>query len=371
MIADLGTRKGAKLEKVLENSVWINGLEWMRKDRSEFPVSTVSEIKLNKNETGEYNSEIIKNEYAELDFVTSVYSDIAICNFSKCEDMRKELENRYIFCNYIIDPNKFRLRKVVNILALVLLFIKNLKPRVAKRYKQINIANSETSDSIRTCDNKQVNVRYLVTEGKKHKVGDVEIQCKQGQVVMLHDEDKQESLNYFYRKSSLEIKQFLPKKDYSEIAEEKNGILFYNGRILPTQAFGAENIGRKCLSDVMLDLTTTSFQVPLVDYRSPFAFSLVNEVHWYDDDAKHADVETVLRYCQKTAHIIGGRELVKRFRKGCVRCRILAKRTLEVAMGPIKQCNLNIAPAFYMSQVDICGPLDSYSHHNRRATVKI
>ena len=59
-------------------------------DRSQFPIS-VSEIKLNKNETGEYNSEIIKNEYVELNLVTSVYSDIAICNLSKCEDMRKEL----------------------------------------------------------------------------------------------------------------------------------------------------------------------------------------------------------------------------------------------------------------------------------------
>eukprot|EP00111_Clytia_hemisphaerica_P012105 TCONS_00035553-protein len=30
-----------------------------------------------------------------------------------------------------------------------------------------------------------------------------------------------------------------------------------------------------------------------------------------------------------------------------------------------------IAPIFYVSQVDLCGPFESYSYHNKRATVKI
>ena len=37
----------------------------------------------------------------------------------------------------------------------------------------------------------------------------------------------------------------------------------------------------------------------------------------------------------------------------CVRCKILEKKVLDVCMGPVKQCNLNIAPAFYMSQVEV------------------
>ena len=44
-----------------------------------------------------------------------------------------------------------------------------------------------------------------------HRIGKhVEIQCRQGvQAVILHDDDIQESLNYFQRKSALEIKQYL------------------------------------------------------------------------------------------------------------------------------------------------------------------
>ena len=48
----------------------------------------------------------------------------------------------------------------------------------------------------------------------------------------------------------------------------------------------------------MLDLKATSFCVPLVDNKSPFAF-IVNEVNCYDPDAKHAGVETVLRWSIK------------------------------------------------------------------------
>ena len=55
---------------------------------------------------------------------------IVTCNFAKSENVKMVMEERYKFCNYIIDPNRFRLRKVVNMLALVLLFMKILKDRI-------------------------------------------------------------------------------------------------------------------------------------------------------------------------------------------------------------------------------------------------
>ena len=113
------------------------------------------------------------------------------------------------------------------------------------------------------------------------------------------------------------------------------------------------------MSDVMIDLSCTTFHVPLADQRSPLAYSIVNEVHWYSKVARHSGVETVLRYTMKYAYIMGGRDLVKTFRKACIRCRILAKRTIDISTGPISQHYLTIAPAFYISQVDIFGPFQS------------
>ena len=47
MKADIGPRKGASLKDVNNNSTWINGFDWMKKDKSGFPMFTVEEIKLN------------------------------------------------------------------------------------------------------------------------------------------------------------------------------------------------------------------------------------------------------------------------------------------------------------------------------------
>ena len=44
---------------------------------------------------------------------------------------------------------------------------------------------------------------------------------------------------------------------------------------------------------------------------------------------------------------------------------------MKVAMGPVHPSHLCIAPAFNNTQVDLCGPFDSFSNGNKRARVKI
>ena len=190
---------------------------------------------------------------------------------------------------------------------------------------------------------------------------------QKGLVVKLSENNLQESLNYFYRKASLEIKCFQPKTSYERISLEKFGILYYIGRILPSQKID----NHLNLSDVCIDLSMSTFCVPLVDKYSPLAYAIVNEVHWYDDDARHSGNETVMRYVQKIAHVIEGRSLIQAFRRDCARCRFLQKKAIEVAMGPKSCDNLTIAPAFYICQVDLFGNYSAYSNANKRATVKI
>ena len=47
------------------------------------------------------------------------------------------------------------------------------------------------------------------------------------------------------------------------------------------------------------------------------------------------------------------------------------KKALEVAMGPISEFNITIAPAFYVCQVDLAGPFDAFSNHHKRTTIKV
>ena len=83
--------------------------------------------------------------------------------------------------------------------------------------------------------------------------------------------------------------------------------------------------------------------------------------HWKDKVVMHSGIESTLRQILKYVYIIGGRDLVKRVKKSCKRCRYLTKKTIEVSMGPISEHCIAIAPAFYVTQVDLAGPLKAYS----------
>ena len=58
-------------------------------------------------------------------------------------------------------------------------------------------------------------------------------------------------------------------------------------------------------------------------------------------------------------------------KKNCERCRYLRKKAINIEMDPVSSHSLSIAPAFYATQVDLCGPFKEYYPHNRRTTIKI
>ena len=119
----------------------------------------------------------------------------------------------------------------------------------------------------------------------------------------------------------------------------------------------------------MLDLSSTTFCVPVVDHHSPVAFSIVSDVHW-NSQIKQG-IETTLREVMKKAFVIEGRSLVKIIKNSSYQCRLLKKHAIEAATGPIPSSSLTIAPAFYHSQVDLSGPYKAYSLHHKRTTVKV
>ena len=72
---------------------------------------------------------------------------------------------------------------------------------------------------------------------------------------------------------------------------------------------------------------------------------------------QNTGVETVWRYVLKEVYTIEGRSLITKIKKTCERCRYLNKKNLEVSMGPVSPYNLTIASAFFITQVDLAGPL--------------
>ena len=336
MPADIGTRRGATLLDISENSTWHKGFKWMTKDSSEFPTQTYEEIKQKCIEASNTTNELIskKGDIKE-STCNAIGSQLESNEVSAhLSSLQNSIKSRYEFSGYLVDPNKFRFRKVIRIVALVQKFIQKCKLKHNERQIDLKLDG---------------NNQYVKSNN------------------IINENEFQTALNYYFQKATQEVKQFTPVQKYEKISLEKDGILYYNGRILPNQQINAITT----MSDTMRDLSSTTFHVPLVDKHSPLAYSIINEIHWHHDVAKHCGVETVLRYTMNLAYIIDGRELVKRIRKSCERCRILLKRTFNVSMGPVSLHNLTIAPAFYISQTDLAGPFKAYSSHNTRTTIKI
>lgn len=313
MIADLGTRRGAKATDVDGNSDWVNGMSWMTLNEEDFPAYTVNDIKLNSNQLNEARKE--KN----LEIVESSFFQNRV---------PIEVKDRYLFSQYLVDPNKFRFRNVVRIMALVIKFIRKLKEQSKPQINKNKIAPTYETFS---------------------------------------DGDLAKAENYYFEKATREVKHFLRPHQYQKISKEKDGILYYSGRTLPEDEVTI--VGK--MTCAMKDLKCDSFCVPIVEKNSPLAFSIVSEIHCYNESVKHAGIESVWRYVLKKVFIIEGRSIVKIVKRSCQRCRYLEKKKLEVIMGPVSQTNLTIAPAFYHTQVDITGPYDAYSPHHKRTTVKI
>lgn len=59
MVADLGTRKGAKIPDVEPYSLWMNGHAWMKLERDDFPIKNISEIKLTSEQRKEFDLECV------------------------------------------------------------------------------------------------------------------------------------------------------------------------------------------------------------------------------------------------------------------------------------------------------------------------
>ena len=389
MIADLGTRPVDDVSLVNEFSAWINGFTHMILPIESLPFQTVHDIKLTGDEMQAVEKESLCGDWItekhqptvdayddkhvlamfaqRLDeALTSASEDISCCyshfvkgSISTTESSCKscttltnlciiaqrvvnafstiptQVKAHYEFSQYLLDPNKFRFERVTRIMGLVIRFINNLKSSKKKK-------------------------RTLVTlyDGFFEKESPL----------VLTEEEISDAKNYYFRKATAELKHFAKPSEYEAQSKEENGILFYTGRILPSEKIIDV---QEQMTDVMKDLSQTTFCVPMVHKHSPVAYSIVNEVHWYSTVAQHSGVETVWRYVLQIAYIIGGRSVVKKFGLNCIRCRFLRKKFIDVEMGPMSEHNLTIAPAFYSSQVDLCGPFTAYDPTGKRKSLKI
>ena len=168
--------------------------------------------------------------------------------------------------------------------------------------------------------------------------------------------------DYFYKKATAEVKQFNKPADYRRFAKEKDGILYFTGRLLDAG-------GIKGLEEVMFDLSPVSFCRPLADRHSPVAYAVMLETHWRT--VHHLNATTTYRESLSVIFTLKGRDLAQEIRDTCSFCRRYKAKLLDVEMGKIHEARLTIAPPFTLCQVDLFGPLEARCEHNHRAVVKV
>ena len=97
-----------------------------------------------------------------------------------------------------MDPNRFRFRKVVRIMGLVLKFLL-LKCPSASKFKVFKHEGHDILPAVL----KNVNDRFLVTNGQVN-----DLPCKAGSVIEVTDKILRYGWNYFVIKASNEVKKF-------------------------------------------------------------------------------------------------------------------------------------------------------------------
>ena len=132
LIADLGTRRGAKLCGVGKDSVWYNGFDWMRKEQSEFPIVPMKNLVLSSSDKEPYQKELFVPYHHEHD---PGWPQINTCQpgshvFIANRFQYTKIAERYEFSRYVVDPNRHYFSTVVNVTAFILRFIKFCRMKV-------------------------------------------------------------------------------------------------------------------------------------------------------------------------------------------------------------------------------------------------
>ena len=101
----------------------------MKLDSSKFPMLSPDQIKLSDSDIKEVNVE-------------------SEAHISRCQKVPDEVRERYLFSNYLIDPNQHSFTKVVRILAYVKRFCKNLHKKIKiPRTKPMLLDNQEIDEA--------------------------------------------------------------------------------------------------------------------------------------------------------------------------------------------------------------------------------
>ena len=237
---------------------------------------------------------------------------------------------------HLVNPIKFGWNRSLNILANVFNYVLNLKHKVHLK------KGEETSQKCKICNFKKDNIQPQLTK------------------LYLHCSEE-----HFFTEESKILLDSLPNKKLERFIV-KEGRVYYESRLV-SQTTSAD------VDPSTLPFFDT-FQIkpilPVVRADSQLFFALA--IHIHNNLRPHSGVETSLREILQIMWPINNpRRILQRIRKDCTRCRLIAKKTLELRMMNHPAARNTISPPFYISQVDTVFGFTAQLFKNARRVIKV
>ena len=359
-ICDIGSRPDkVSINDVGPQSKWETGLDWMKGSIDQAVedgiLKPAKELIMNTEEEDDFRK----------GFVFEKGHEILTRGHLAYPARVQKVKERMEATDYLFNPAKFAFDKTVRVLSIVFRFIKSfkcMKGKLSKSNHRFQMMSAMVAEnSLQPPKDKTVVGEENTTHGYI-QVGSKDPGWKfRGKFhITITDDDQSRALEYLFRKASKEVKAFHKPEFLKKIAVEKDGIFYSKSRILDGQrvqvAPGFEDLD--FLKSFKPFQSGFNLVCPVLDRFSPVSFAIAFYIH--NTLYKHRGYESSYRFSLDFVHILEGLRLFREIGEECVQCKKIRGKYLEYAMGPLPDESFTVAPAFYVCQLDLYGPINVY-----------
>ena len=370
-VADIPTRPNkCSISDVGPGSEWEEGKPWMQKDISTLvregtltPISALTNIE--EDDKAEYMEGMVTPHIP--DALTRGYA-AQLLPPQDDPSGRTKVEARALHSKYILLPTAFSFPKVVRIMSIVKRFINAFRKKWDPKFNAATAPNLPANFKTFLCtpSSKPLETTMVFNAHASYyrpirswswlvELDNTPTPNPRFESILrLTNDDIQQGLLYYYRKATTEVETFVPAERINKHMYRQGGLLYHRSRI---------NDGQRRPSIAGAghhELATQGINIylPVVDRWSPLAYSLGRWIHRTVSD--HAGFETALRHSLNYCFIIHGHSLFEELGRACTLCSTLRSRFTQAAMGPRNPNSYSIAPAFWIAQADLFGPVLTY-----------
>ena len=345
-VADVLTKKHEmSVEKVTIGSVWQNGLPWMRLDTEQMPVLRYIDLTVTKDQEEEVKSECFEEPFLPMEAEKNLHTCCKVMitppgipqqigATHTREDNIKGIEvpgptRRREDDELIVKVVSLGWRRALRVLNCVLAFIQKIKHR-----------------------------KHVIA------VEDCVI-CSKGEKIWEKRHMEQESIKVLCRYETRMIRTIWKPAQVSKY-EEKEGILYFSGRLTKEAPFRTEdldNIG-------FLDIHEFVGDIPVIRADSPILYAYIMDIHLRV--AAHAGVERHVKEVFKRFMVKGPlRALIEKIISRCSKCRLKEKKKAELKLSNHPSCRTVLAPPFYNVMIDVAYGFAGQAYKRARKSMKI